>query len=210
MKCASEPFRQMVYHIRRNDVSHGHEFMSQVTKYAGRRDDTNQRPNPAEEILRQLNVSVREGVVTAVGPDAVYVAVANAEPMQEIAIVRDGLSTDILATLSDKLQLERGAVLQALYLPRSTFQRRVRAHEPLRREESERALALMKIIAEAERIYDESGTGPDFDVGAWVGRWIERRNPALGGHTPAELLDTSIGQQTVLGLISKMQSAAYA
>lgn len=145
-------------------------------------------------------------------PMAFYRELYAVEPMDEVAIVRHGVPFGVVRILAQDLAINEKQVLQALHIPKSTFARRVKNDQPMNTEESERTLALAKLIAEAERIYRESGDAdaPDFDVQAWVGRWIERRNQALGGRTPAEMLDTSIGRSTVLGLMRKMQSGAYA
>ena len=48
-----------------------------------------------------------------------------------------------------------------------------------------------------------------FDSVRWFAGWIEGPQPALGGLTPAELLDTPVGRQMVGRLLGAMGSGAY-
>ena len=48
-----------------------------------------------------------------------------------------------------------------------------------------------------------------FDAAKWVGEWIQRPQPALGGVTPAELMDTPSGRDAVMRLLGAIQSGAY-
>jgi len=60
------------------------------------------------------------------------------------------------------------------------------------------------LAAEPDRA--EAGT---FDVERWVGDWIQRPQPALGGRAPAEVMDTPAGRDSVMRLLSAIQSGAY-
>jgi uncharacterized protein (DUF2384 family) len=57
---------------------------------------------------------------------------------------------------------------------------------------------------------EESGNAADFNAAEWVSQWLDQPLPALGGKLPAEFMDTSEGQILVSGLVSRMQSGAYA
>jgi hypothetical protein len=48
-----------------------------------------------------------------------------------------------------------------------------------------------------------------FDVEKWVGQWIQRPQPALGGMAPADLLDTPSGRESVMRVLGAIQSGAY-
>ena len=73
------------------------------------------------------------------------------------------------------------------------------------------ALALTKLVALANEIVAGS-TDPnakEFDAAKWLGRWIERPQPALGGRKPADLLDTPTGADVVTRLLGSVASGAY-
>lgn len=65
------------------------------------------------------------------------------------------------------------------------------------------------LLDEARRILAESGTDPEFDVDAWLCRWLERPNLAMGGQAPAALLNTDSGAKLVFRALGAMQSGAY-
>jgi len=48
-----------------------------------------------------------------------------------------------------------------------------------------------------------------FDVEKWVGEWIQRPQPALGGLAPADVMDTPTGRASVMRVLGAIQSGAY-
>lgn len=56
---------------------------------------------------------------------------------------------------------------------------------------------------------EESGSPQGFDSEAWVGEWIERSVPALGGK-PIDFLVTKEGIELVSRLLAQAQSGAFA
>jgi hypothetical protein len=54
------------------------------------------------------------------------------------------------------------------------------------------------------------GLREGFDASRWVGEWLERPLPALGGAKPAEYMDTMEGQELISRLLAQAQSGAYA
>ncbi|WP_157269665.1 antitoxin Xre/MbcA/ParS toxin-binding domain-containing protein [Azohydromonas aeria] len=68
---------------------------------------------------------------------------------------------------------------------RSAAEKKSVADAPLNAVAGARALALLRLLAQAEAL---RGGGPGFDVARWLGRWIEQPHPALAGRTPAAAL----------------------
>lgn len=66
------------------------------------------------------------------------------------------------------------------------------------------------LIAQVQRIVDESGSTLDFDARSWTLSWLARPVPALGWRRPCELLNSAEGWQLIGRLIAQMQSGAYA
>ena len=70
---------------------------------------------------------------------------------------------------------------------------------------------MARLLALAGEIVEDS-TAPQaasFDTAKWLGQWIERPQPALGGHKPSELLDTPTGVAMVTKLLGAIRSGAY-
>ena len=70
---------------------------------------------------------------------------------------------------------------------------------------------MIRLLGIAQGIADNS-TAPeakDFDPAHWLGLWIERPQPALGGRKPADLIDTPTGVEVVARLLGSIESGAY-
>ena len=67
------------------------------------------------------------------------------------------------------------------------------------------------LLAQVEEIVGNS-TSPeatDFDATKWLGQWIERPQPALGGRRPVDLISTPTGVEMVSRLLGAIESGAY-
>ena len=73
-----------------------------------------------------------------------------------------------------------------------------------------RVIGLARLVGQVETMVRESGDPAGFDAARWVSAWLKQPNPALGGRRPIELMDTVTGQEVVSGLLTRMQSGAYA
>lgn len=132
-----------------------------------------------------------------------------ASPLARIEIVRSGVPASFVANLSEAMNVSRERIYQTMGLPRATVDRKVREQQALNANESERVLGLVQLIGQAEAIVNESGAAEDFDAAAWVGHWLGEPQPALGGRTPGEFMDTSEGRSLVGDLLLRQQSSAY-
>jgi putative toxin-antitoxin system antitoxin component (TIGR02293 family) len=94
-------------------------------------------------------------------------------------------------------------------LARPTIDRKIRASQRLNPDESERVMGVARLVGQAQSLMQESGDTSDFDAGRWVGDWLQRPLPALGGNSPGELMDTVDGRALVSDLLSQQQSGAY-
>ena len=64
------------------------------------------------------------------------------------------------------------------------------------------------MIAQVQTMIEESGDSEGFDAAKWVGRWLDRPLPALGGQKPMELMDTPDGRALVHIIVARMQTGA--
>ena len=131
-------------------------------------------------------------------------------PLQRISLLREGLRADAVSDLSARLRLDKGQLLAALDLPRSTAARKEKLGERLSKRDGEAVLGLYQLIALAEEIVRDGGGPPDFDAAAWLGAWLQEPLPALGQQRPLDLLDTAEGLQLLLQQLRQSQTGAYA
>ena len=130
--------------------------------------------------------------------------------VERIRVVREGVPATVLTTLADDMQITREQVYVWAGIPRATANRKIRQSATLSQDESERALAIARLIGQVEQIVAESGTPEGFNPATWTAAWLAQPAPALGGTSPGEFMDTADGRALVSGLISQMQSGAYA
>jgi putative toxin-antitoxin system antitoxin component (TIGR02293 family) len=127
-----------------------------------------------------------------------------------IAAIREGLPADFIASLAGRMGVAQEQVLTWLGLARATVSRKVREGVSLSQDETERALALARLVGQVETMVAESGDPEGFDAPAWTAHWLSQPNPALGDSTPGEWLDTADGRALVASLLLRMQTGAYA
>lgn len=109
---------------------------------------------------------------------------------------------DLVALIENRLpanavkSLVRGGLMDAeayrLIVPRRTLAHRIARHEPLSKEESDRAVRVARITVLAEQAFGDRER-------AW--RWMRKEKRRFGGRTPIELLATEAGARLVEEMI---------
>ncbi|SPF56428.1 conserved hypothetical protein [Candidatus Sulfopaludibacter sp. SbA4] len=116
-------------------------------------------------------------------------------------------SGEDLASLVDKRlptaaiqSLVRGGLSDAevyqLIVPRRTLAHRVAKHQALSKEESDKAVRVVRITTMAERAFGDPGK-------AW--RWLRRPKRRFDGKTPIEMLATEAGARLVEEMILQFE-----
>jgi putative toxin-antitoxin system antitoxin component (TIGR02293 family) len=130
--------------------------------------------------------------------------------MERIQIVKSRVPASFVVTLTRRMQLPKEKLYSSLQLGRATVDRKIKNKERLTQEESERVLAIARLVGQADAMVQESGAPERFDAATWIASWLQRPQPALGGRAPSELLDTADGRNIVADLLAQQQSGVYA
>ncbi|MEI9941632.1 MAG: antitoxin Xre/MbcA/ParS toxin-binding domain-containing protein [Pseudomonadota bacterium] len=133
------------------------------------------------------------------------------ESSKQVALERAGLPAVLLSLLAGALGMPRKRLLEMLAVSRASVEEKISSSEPLRGDANRRTFNLLRLLAQARELVDSS-TAPEaaeLDVGAWLGRWIETPQPALGGQRPSRLLDTETGTRVVERALGALRSGAY-
>jgi uncharacterized protein (DUF2384 family) len=96
-------------------------------------------------------------------------------------------------------------------VPKATAEKKIAAGEVLSGSGGRAALGMAKLLGIAKEIVENS-TAPEakgFDAAKWLGQWLERPQPSLGGRRPSDLLDTPTGLDVVTRLLGAIESGAY-
>lgn len=133
-----------------------------------------------------------------------------ATELERVTIIRQGVPANILVQIGSAMDMSNDLLFSTLALPRSTVVRKIQNNEVLSAEQSERVVGLERLVGQVEAMVKQSGNPEGFDAGRWVGDWLQRPLPALGGKRPAEFMDTMEGQNLVARFLAQSQSGAYA
>ena len=102
------------------------------------------------------------------------------------ALVRGGLSD---------------AEVYKLIVPRRTLAHRIAKHQPLSKDESDKAVRVARITAMAEQVFGEPER-------AW--RWLRKAKRRFDGKTPVEMLATEAGARLVEEMIGQIEHGIFA
>jgi putative toxin-antitoxin system antitoxin component (TIGR02293 family) len=132
-----------------------------------------------------------------------------ASPLERIHIIKQRVPAKFVLTISVSMKMPKETLYGTLNLARATIDRKVSKKELLDQDESERVLAMTRLVGQADSIVRDSGTAEGFSAAEWIAEWLQRPHPALGGRRPGELMDTADGRDLVTDLLARQQSGAY-
>jgi putative toxin-antitoxin system antitoxin component (TIGR02293 family) len=148
---------------------------------------------------------------SAKGVDEYVRRVARATPLQLVEIERQGVLGSFIKDLSKRMAIPSSRVFAILGIPKATAEKKAAAGERVEGRGGQAAIGMVKLVGIAQEIVANStaSEAKTFDATKWLGQWIERPQPALGGRKPADLLDTPTGVEVVARLLGSLESGAY-
>ena len=163
---------------------------------------------------RRGAVSETRGVVayhSTKGVDDYVRQVARATPLQLVEIERQGVLGSFIKDLSRRMEIPSSRIFAILGVPKATAEKKAAAGERVEGRGGQAAIGMVKLLGIAQEIVANStaSEAKTFDATKWLGQWIERPQPALGGRKPADLLDTPTGVEVVARLLGSIESGAY-
>jgi putative toxin-antitoxin system antitoxin component (TIGR02293 family) len=136
---------------------------------------------------------IEEVVSVLGGPEVVGWRARAPEDLAER--VREGLPFVALAAVAEQYGISRDVLCDILHLSRRNFLRR-REQKRLAPDESDRLYRLARVLAHANRVFEDPGESAD---------WIHAPNTSLGKQRPLSLLDTDIGVQRVDRVLGRIE-----
>ena len=134
-----------------------------------------------------------------------------ATPIQLVEAERYGVDGRFLKDLSKRIDIPAVRVFTMLVVRKATAEKKAMQGAIVSGSGGQAAIAIAKLLGTAKAIVENS-TSPeakDFDSAKWLGKWLERPQPALGGRKPADLIDTPTGVEIVSRLLGAIESGAY-
>lgn len=132
------------------------------------------------------------------------------DPLVQINIIKGGVPARSVRNIAQRMRITSERLTSVLGVAQATVNRKAKAGTALDADDATRVLGMARLVGQVEQMVQESGNSEGFDAAQWVAQWIERPVPALGNRKPADLLDTTVGQEVVGRLVAQMQSGAYA
>jgi putative toxin-antitoxin system antitoxin component (TIGR02293 family) len=145
------------------------------------------------------------------GIDDFVALVSAATPMEMVETERQGVLGVFIKDLSKAMDIPAVRMFDILGVPKATAEKKVAAGELIKGNGGRAALGMARLLGIAKNIVNNSKSpqAKDFDSAKWLGQWIERPQPALGGRKPADLIDTATGVEIVARLLGSIESGAY-
>ncbi len=145
------------------------------------------------------------------GVDAFVRKVAAATPMQIIETERAGVRGTLIKDLARRMQVPASRFYEVIGVPKATAEQKASSGAMFAGDGGQAALGVVRLLAIVQAIVANSTAegAKGFDAPQWLGRWIERPQPSLGGRKPADLLDTPSGIGVVSRLLGAIESGAY-
>lgn len=166
---------------------------------------------PVRHVILKLKPNSPIAYSSSHGVVAFVKRVAAATPMEIVNVEREGVNSRFLKDLSAHMKVPSMRIFDIVGVPKATAEKKAAAQERIAGAGGQAALGLARLLAQANDIVANS-TASDaegFDAGKWLGQWIERPQPALGGQKPADLIGTPTGLAMVERVLGAIQSGAY-
>ena len=145
------------------------------------------------------------------GVDDFVQRLAAATPLERMETERSGVAGRFLKDLSRRMDLPAARVFVMLGVPKATAEKKAAAGESVTGSGGQAAIGLARLLGIAQGIVARSTAAEarGFDSAKWLGQWLERPQPSLGGRKPGDLLDTPTGSEIVARLLGAIESGAY-
>ncbi|CAN7327393.1 DUF2384 domain-containing protein [Pseudoxanthomonas sp. LjRoot143] len=131
---------------------------------------------------------------------------------ERIKLEREGVPSEVVSDLITVIGVSTNNFQRYAGIPKATFTLRMRDKLLFSGTQGQSVVGILDLINQVEDMLAADPDNPDaknFDVERWVGEWIERPQPALGGLAPAEVMDTPTGRASVMRVLGAIQSGAY-
>jgi len=117
-----------------------------------------------------------------------------------VGLIRQGLPVGSLISVCDRSRLSDETIYKSLRIAKRTAARRKKESARLKPSESELVLRLARALATAKDVLGSQKKAVT---------WLLRENRALGGEVPITLLDTDIGFQQVLDVLTRIEYGVF-
>lgn len=170
------------------------------------------KPKPASPARATATRSPRKiGYSRGKSIDDFVRQVCEATPLQLVEMERHGVAGTFLKDLAKHLKVPAVRMFDMLGVPKATAEKKSSAGEVITGSGGHAAIGMAKLLGIALDIVANSTAkgAAEFDAAAWLGDWLGRPQPSLGGRAPGQFMDTPTGVEMVARLLGAVESGAY-
>ena len=137
--------------------------------------------------------------------------IRGATPMQLVDVERNGVRGRLLKDIALTMNIPTSRFFSIIGVPKATAERKASENQVIAGTGGQAALGMVRLLGIVQGIVENSTAAGarNFDVAKWLGQWIERPQPALGGKKPADFLDTPTGVEVVSRILGAIESGVY-
>ena len=111
-----------------------------------------------------------------------------------------GLAPEVALDLAKRLGISQDRFSELAQIPKTTLHRRIKDHQPLAQDESERVIRLFSLYQKGVEVFEDEDR---------AARWFSSRPKALGGKTPLEFMETEPGARYVEKLLGRIEHGVF-
>ena len=127
-----------------------------------------------------------------------------------INVERSGVPYYVVIALNKAIGTTATEFQQIFKIPPATYKNKIAEKKAFAGSAGQSVVGMMELINKVEEILDPSyPDATNFDVEKWVGDWIQKPQPSLGGKRPAQFMDTPSGREEVKKVLGAIASGAY-
>jgi putative toxin-antitoxin system antitoxin component (TIGR02293 family) len=116
------------------------------------------------------------------------------------ALAVRGLEPEVALDLAKRLNISQDRLSELAQIAKTTLHRRIKEHQPLAQDESERVIRLYSVYQKAVEVFADEER---------AARWFSSHPKALGGKTPFEFMETEPGARYVEKLLGRIEHGVF-
>lgn len=120
-----------------------------------------------------------------------------ASDIERIGIIRTGLPYDAIEEISKKIDRPVKAVLTAIDIPQTTYNKKKKEQSLLERKDSELVLLINELADYGLEVFNKEEEK--------FQRWLKKPNQSLGGNIPDSMLDTVSGINEIKYALNRIE-----
>jgi Uncharacterized conserved protein len=134
-----------------------------------------------------------------------------AELNERVKLERQGVPSLVVKDFISRSGVTARTIQEAAGIPKATFTKKLRGKTLIGGTAAHSLMGMFDLVNAIEDMVrrDPAAGAESFNAEEWVGEWIQKPIPALGGQRPADLWDTPAGREAVLRVVGAAREGVF-